>query len=402
MLELAAGQRISLNEPVIEVGFEGPHLDRLSGEAGAALIGLDSARQIPASFPMLNAGGREMRPGASFGANGELRLDLSALPADVDRLVLVLYIMRGIGSGITFRDFGSIALTLAGHRFNLDLRDRGDAALILVEIYRRGDGWRCSANGQGFVGGLGALASAMGIHIEVPRAERPPGAGPGPGSSGRGGDYGDSRSGASFSGSGFAIDRRHILTNAHVIEGARQIRISGEAFTVDAEVVLTDPRNDIALLRVDRDLGDTARLRDTFDIHLGEDVVVVGFPLQGLLGSGPTVTAGNISALCGIGNDTSVLQFSAPIASGNSGGPILDQSGLVIGLVHATLNKEHIREHGSSAENINFGVKGVTVRSFLATAGIVPRIADAGASRGRADIVREARGYVYRIKCEGL
>lgn len=396
MHKLAVGQRIPLDGPSVEVGFEGPHLDRLTGELGAMLIGLDSVRRIPTNFAPIDARRREMRPGASFGENGELRLDLAQVPAQVERLLLVLYITRGIGAGITVRDFASLAVTVAGHRFDLDLTDRGDAALIMVEIYRRDGGWRLMANGQGYVGGLGALASALSIDLPIPQGP------PRESTPGRGydTDRDDSRAGSSFSGSGFAVDRNHILTNAHVVEGSRTVHVANDAFTAPAEIVFSDPRNDIALLRVERQLA-PARFRDLYDIHLGEDVVVVGFPLQGLLGSGPTATAGNISALCGIGNDTSVLQFSAPIASGNSGGPILDESGLVIGLVHASLNIDRVRQGGNSAENINFGVKSTIVRAFLATAGIEPVVVSSGAHRSRADIVREARGYIYRIKCEG-
>jgi S1-C subfamily serine protease len=125
-------------------------------------------------------------------------------------------------------------------------------------------------------------------------------------------------------------------------------------------------------------------------------VLVMGFPLQGLLGTGPQATTGNVSALCGIGNDTSVMQFTAPIAGGNSGGPILDQAGHVVGLVYSSLNKDIVR----NAENVNFGVKGVVVRSFLSTAGVEPRLLPATAPRPRADVVREARSYIYRIRGE--
>ena len=266
--------------------------------------------------------------------------------------------------------------------------------MILAEVYRRGDGWRLTGNGQGFAGGLPALKAALAIDIPLPeRPSRSPGPGP----------YGGDRPppGSSFSGSGFAVDENHILTNAHVVDGARKIDAASDRFTVPAEVVLADPRNDIALLRVERALPAAARFRSAIDIHLGEDVIVLGFPLQGLLGSGPQATGGNVSALCGIGNDTSVLQFSAPIASGNSGGPILDQSGLVVGLVQSSLNLDRIREGGSSAENINFGVKAALVRSFLATLGIEPGLDPGGPVRTRADIVREARTYIYRIRCEG-
>jgi S1-C subfamily serine protease len=89
------------------------------------------------------------------------------------------------------------------------------------------------------------------------------------------------------------------------------------------------------------------------------------------------------------------MQFTAPIAGGNSGGPILDQAGQVVGQVYSSLNKEIVR----NAENVNFGVKGVVVRSFLSTAGIEPRLAEAR-PRPRSEIVREARTYIYRIRGE--
>jgi len=400
--ELIIGQRVPLPDSVVALRLEGPYLSRLSHELGAMLVALGPDKRLAAAFAPLDIGAREMRPGAGYGSQGELQLDLSSVPPGVDRLILVLHLLRGAGAGISFRDFAVLAVNTGKHRFALDLANRGEAALIMAEIYRRDGGWRMSASGQGFVGGLRALQNALGV--ELPRPAYPDG-----GHDSRGGGSGGPfagerhppRSGTSFSGSGFGIDDRHILTNAHVIEGAQRIAIGGERISFPAELVFSDPRNDIALLRVDQSLPASARFRDVLDLHLGEDVIVLGFPLQGLLGSGPQATAGNVSALCGIGSDTSVLQFSAPIASGNSGGSILDQSGLVIGLVHASLNLDRIREGGSNAENVNFGVKGAMVRAFLGTAGIDPLIASAGAARSRADIVREARSYIFRIKCEG-
>jgi S1-C subfamily serine protease len=396
MRDLAPGQRVSIDDAVVELNLEGPRLSSLQGEIGTMLVGLNAARRSTVSFAALEIGAREIRPGIGFGESGQLRIELAALPADVDRLLLILFLQRGAGEGLSFRDFGSLAMTFGDWRFGLDLTNRGEAALILAEIYRRGGGWRLAGNGQGFAGGLPALKSALSIDIPLPsRPSRPPE--PGPGGHGRG----RPPPGSEFSGSGFAVDSSHILTNAHVIEGAHKIAAANDRFTAPAEVVLSDPRNDIALLRIERALPAAARFRSEIDIHLGEDVIVLGFPLQGLLGSGPQATGGNVSALCGIGNDTSVLQFSAPIASGNSGGPILDQSGLVLGQVHSSLNLDRIRDGGSNAENINFGVKGAVIRSFLATIGIEPNLDSGGPVRTRADIVREARSFIYRIRCEG-
>ncbi len=391
MRDLRIGERVPLTGAPIEIAIEGPQLEKLGERLDAVLIALDAGRKIPSVFEPITLAKRELRCGASFGDRGALRIDFAALPAAVERLMLALYIVGGIGSGVTFRDFATLTARIEDFSFPIDFTNRGEAAVILVEIYRHQGGWRLSANGQGFVGGIGALASAFGIVVAVPD---PPRAFAGSDND-RGAPSGPS------SGSGFAIDATHILTNAHVVDGARKIEVMSETFTAAAEAVFSDPHNDIALIRVERHLTGIARFRDSFDIHLGEDIVVLGFPLQGLLGSGPQVTAGNVSSLCGIGNDSGVMQFSAPIASGNSGGPILDASGLVIGLVHSSLNLERVRRDGGNAENINFGAKGSIVRSFLKTVGIEHAAVAPQAQRPRAEIVRDARAFIYRIRCDG-
>jgi hypothetical protein len=395
MAELVPGQRVPIESGSLSLRLEGPRLDSLARELGATLVALDAARRVSQAFAPLDIGARELRPGTGYGTDGALTIELAGLPAEVERLLLVLHIRSGVGSGLTFRDFGLIGVDLGQSRFRLDCAGRGEAALIMVEIYRRGAEWRLCASGQGFTGGMAALNTALGLDLPVPVPARQDRPGP---------DYrGDDRRpppGSSFSGSGFAVDLNHVLTNFHVIDCAQKVEVANDKMNAPAEIVFSDPRNDIALLRIDRNLAAAARFRDPAEVHLGEDIMVLGFPLQGLLGSGPQATAGNVSALCGIHNDTSVVQFSAPIASGNSGGPIIDQSGLVVGIVHASLNVDRLREGGSNAENINFGVKGALVRAFLGTVGIEPQLGAAAAARGRAEIVREARAYIYRIKCE--
>lgn len=395
MGDLIAGQRVEIAQPVVELRIEGPRLDQYGRSLGALLVASDRNKQIPAEFAPMDIETRELRPGAGYGPGGEVMLDLAAMPPQVDRLHLILFFAHGGSNAQSLRDFESVTLLAGDHRFTIDLRDRNDAALVLAEIYRRGDGWRLGANGQGSVGGVGALQSSLGIHFPIPpRSERnlPP-----PPAHDRGGGGGPPAPGTTYTGSGFAIDGRHILTNAHVIEGMNKVDVANEQMSAPAEIVFVDPRNDIALLRVTaQPLPVAAAFRDSYDIHLGEDVIVLGFPLQGLLGTGPQATAGNVSALCGIGNDTSVMQFTAPIASGNSGGPILDQAGQVVGLVYSSLNKEMVR----NAENVNFGVKATTVRAFLNTVGVDPRILPPAPPRPRAEVVKEGRAYIYRIKCE--
>jgi S1-C subfamily serine protease len=400
MRDLATGERVPLEVPTVTIKLDGPQLDRFGPSLGAVLVALDVNRKIPSVFTPTTLATRELRPGATFGDGGSITIDFAAVPADVERFMVVLYIIGGVGVGVTFLDFGALTATVGGYRYPIDLSNRGEAALILVELYRHKGGWRLAANGQGFVGGVGAVANALGVIIDVPQPDLPrPGQGAPPDF-----DYdrpGPHKGGGGGSGSGFAVDRRHILTNAHVVDGATKISVVSDRVTLPAEIVFSDPHNDIAMLRVTEDLEAAAQFRDGLEIHLGEDIVVLGFPLQGLLGSGPQVTAGNISSLCGMGSDTGVIQFTAPIASGNSGGPVLDSAGLVIGIVHSSLNTDRVRQGGGIAENVNFGAKGIVIRTFLATSNIEPAISRDSNVRNRAEIVREARRYIYRINCEG-
>lgn len=390
MRTLIAGERLDIADPTMTIAVTGAQIGGAGDPLGLALVALDGGRRRVEAFAPINAVTRELRPGARFDTGTTLSISLTALPDDVDRLMLVLYVVGGIASARTLRDFPDMAVRVGDCHFPIDPVVGQDRAVILVELYRRGAGWRLSANGQGFGGGLAAVASVLGFAIEVPMApaRAQPAGRPGTSVPGAGAAWG----------SGFAIDRVHILTNAHVVEDAAGVSLTGDPGTFDAEIVFADPRNDLALLRVDRPLETFARFRAA-PLDLGEDVVVLGFPLQGLLGSGLQASAGNVSSLCGIGNDSSVLQLTAPIASGNSGGPILDGGGAVVGLVHASLDLDRVREGGNNAENVNFGVKAPIVQSFLATAGLAATLAEPSEARTRAAIIREARGYLFRVHC---
>lgn len=390
MRDLVAGERASISGGCTFALVGG-------GEAAPtlALVALGPDRQVAADFPPIDGMTREMRPAAHFQDAARLALDPGRLPPQVDRLLLVAF-DRGN------RPIG-MPLTVASNdlRFTVDLRGRDDAAVILIECYRHQGNWRLAANGQGFAMGLGAIAGAHGLDHSwvqrlIPRLQPPASA-----SGAQGADDHLPRGSGSSTGSGIAIDRHHVLTNAHVVEDARAVTVHAAGRPLDAVTVFADPRNDLALLRVEAVLPATGRFRSQVGLHLGEDIVALGFPLQGLLGTGPQASAGNIAALCGIGNDSTVFQFTAPIASGNSGGPILDMAGDLVGLVSSSLNLDRIRQSGGSAENINFGIKGAVILSFLDSFGIEPPMAGRDPQiLGRAAVVRQARDTIARIACQ--
>ena len=98
----------------------------------------------------------------------------------------------------------------------------------------------------------------------------------------------------------------------------------------------------------------------------GDSVTAIGFPFHGLLTSDLTVTTGIINSLSGILNDSRFMQISAPVQPGNSGGPLLDTSGHIVGVVAEKLNALKIaKATGSIPENINFAIKIGALRDFL-------------------------------------
>jgi S1-C subfamily serine protease len=156
-------------------------------------------------------------------------------------------------------------------------------------------------------------------------------------------------------GSGLVIDEQgDILTNAHVVEGARKIRVSfDDDKTVDAKLVGQDPSNDVALLKVDTSKSELhpLTLGDSKKVKVGDAVVAIGNPL----GLDRTVTTGIVSALAreleapnGF-TIQNVIQTDAAINPGNSGGPLLDSLGRVIGI------NSQIATAGGSGGNIGIG-----------------------------------------------
>jgi S1-C subfamily serine protease len=134
--------------------------------------------------------------------------------------------------------------------------------------------------------------------------------------------------------------------------------------------------------------------------RLGENVVVVGFPLSGLLSSQPIVTSGIISALAGMRDNQHELQISAPIQPGNSGGPLFDSSGRIAGVVVATLDTVRLaRAIGVVPENVNFAIKGDEARQFLAAHDVAVTTAASGKELSTAAIAEQAVKMTVRLEC---
>jgi S1-C subfamily serine protease len=205
-------------------------------------------------------------------------------------------------------------------------------------------------------------------------------------------------------GSGVAIAAGgEVLTNAHVVEACQSIKLTfGDGSSEPGEVVARDQRNDLALLRIKRkfDPARVAVFRDGPPLRPGDPIVVLGYPLSGVLATGPNLTVGNISALAGLGDDTRYLQISAPVQPGNSGGPLLDTSGHLVGIVTAKLNAVNVaRAIGDIPQNVNFALKAQLVREFLESKLITYKTEKSTARLAPADVGEIARPFTVYIIC---
>ena len=130
----------------------------------------------------------------------------------------------------------------------------------------------------------------------------------------------------------------HIGTCAHVIEGARQIEVSIGEKLYTGKVVSKDARRDIAILKIDALQLPVSRFADSDKVQLAEQVRAFGFPLSSVLGTGIKVATGAVAGIVLDPDQGRQIQTDAPINSGNSGGPIVNNSGQVIGIASSKLN----------------------------------------------------------------
>jgi Trypsin-like peptidase domain len=206
------------------------------------------------------------------------------------------------------------------------------------------------------------------------------------------------------SGSGVMIgDHGEVLTNAHVVNACAQIIVRSPAGdSATAQFIARDEKNDLAVVRT-RPLSSVATFRDGKPVRAGDAIVALGYPLAGLLATTANLTVGNVSALAGLGDDSRYLQISAPVQPGNSGGPLLDGSGHLVGIVTAKLDAALVaRFTGDIPQNVNFALKAEVARTFLDSKGIAYHSAPSDKQLSPADVGNVARPFTLRIECERL
>ncbi|MBO7563096.1 MAG: trypsin-like peptidase domain-containing protein [Bacteroidales bacterium] len=200
-----------------------------------------------------------------------------------------------------------------------------------------------------------------------------------------------------WTGTGFALANNYIVTNYHVVEDAKSIFIQGINGNFNnnyvATVVATDKVNDLAILKVKGvNIANIPYSIKTTTSEVGEDVFVLGYPLISTMGDEIKLTTGVLSSKSGFQGDVSLYQISAPVQPGNSGGPLFDSKGNLIGIVSA--------KH-RDAENVGYAIKASYLRNLMESAistNILPNT-NRISSQNLSGKVKAVKNYVYLIIC---
>jgi trypsin-like peptidase len=210
--------------------------------------------------------------------------------------------------------------------------------------------------------------------------------------------------GETYTGSGFVVSEYgDLVTNEHVVSGCRTVAVKQGDRSYLATVLASDKNIDLALVRMPPQVKTTeiAILRQSPPLRAGEQAISYGFPLAGALATEGNLTVGHVSALRGLSDDPNSIQITTPIQLGNSGGPLLDSSGNVIGVVAAKLDALNVmRMIGDVPQNINFAIDLATLKRFLAAHSVRVTPAPSTGDLRPADIGERAKLFTYLIECE--
>ena len=205
-----------------------------------------------------------------------------------------------------------------------------------------------------------------------------------------------------WSGTGFALNNGYLVTNNHVIEGANSITVYGingdhsKGYT--ANLIGTDKVNDLALLRIiSDDFSGFSSVPYSISSNMsetGEEIFVLGYPLTQIMGNEIKLTNGIISSRSGFDGNVNNYQMSAPVQPGNSGGPMFDKQGNVVGVVVAGINN-------GIAQNANYAIKTSCLRNLIesvANLSILPN-GKSLSNKSLIDQVKLVKNYVFYIEC---
>ena len=169
---------------------------------------------------------------------------------------------------------------------------------------------------------------------------------------------------AAASGTGFFVSNTgHIITNHHVIEGCNIVKLNLNGQDIVGKVLAVDKANDLAIVKADIKPSMAYSISNE-DVQLLEDIIIAGYPLGKKVSSAIKTSKGSVTALAGFGDNYSEFQTDAALNQGNSGGPIMNQKGNVVGVAVAAYGKK------KGVESFNFGIKSSTLKTFANSNGL--------------------------------
>lgn len=206
-----------------------------------------------------------------------------------------------------------------------------------------------------------------------------------------------------WSGTGFALKDGYIVTNNHVVDGAKSIKVQGirGSFNIEysADIVATDKNNDLAIIKINdsrfNGFGAIPYRVKTSVSEVGEDIFVLGYPLTSTMGDEIKLTTGVISSRTGFQGDVSLYQISAPIQPGNSGGPLFDGNGNIIGIVNA--------KH-TEAENVGYAIKTSYLNNLVESTTSVSLLPTTNSisTMNLSNKVKSVKNFVFMIRCSNV
>ncbi len=204
-----------------------------------------------------------------------------------------------------------------------------------------------------------------------------------------------------LSGTAFVVNKAgDAVTNFHVVDGCARLLVRGRAD--EAKVIATDSFNDIAVIRIPGFEGVAAPVAaKPTELKLGDEIVVYGFPMQGVLSASGNLTPGVVSALAGFANNSAQIQITAPIQPGSSGSPVINMKGEVVGVVVQKLSDKAVaKAMNVIPQNVNFAINGQTLASFLDSNKVGYETGSWFAREGdTVDVAETARKWTFAVEC---
>lgn len=199
-----------------------------------------------------------------------------------------------------------------------------------------------------------------------------------------------------WTGTGFSITNNLIATNFHVVDEAKSIYLTNEIIkdTISASIIASDQENDLAILSIESGLLPNPKYSILEEPQkTGTDIWVLGYPLTSTMGNEIKATSGIISSQSGYKGDEVLYQISAPIQPGNSGGPVFDLNGNVVGIVCA---------HHTHAENVSYAIKTSYLMDLLDNRNVYINKRSTSINIGNKtlpELIELSKPYVFHIIC---